>query len=245
MKKKLNIGLVGYGFMGRTHTNGYKRANDFFELEHRPVLQAACGRDVAKTKAFADQWGWQSVESDWRRLVERDDIDAIDICTPNDSHAEIALECIKHGKMILCEKPLALNGEQGEKMVAAVEKSGLPNLVWYNYRFLPAVTLAKNIVAAELADECEVQLSYAIGVPEPLSIYANCDGTEKCDLAKLEKRLGEIMDLRPRGIRTHLGLNKPIYRKTAAYGHFGRKPEGDFFPWERTDLVNDLKAALA
>ena len=180
-KKALNIGMVGYGFMGRTHTNGYKRANDFFELEHRPVLQAACGRDVAKTKAFADQWGWQSVESDWRRLVERDDMDAIDICTPNDSHMEIALACIKHGKMILCEKPLALDGKQGEAMVKAVEKAKLPNLVWYNYRFLPAVTLAKNIVAAELADECEVQLSYAIGVAEPTSISVNTFGTGVID----------------------------------------------------------------
>ena len=76
--KDLRIGLVGYGFMGRTHTNGYKRANDFFELEHRPVLAAACGRDEGRTKAFADQWGWQSVETDWRRLVARDDIDAIE-----------------------------------------------------------------------------------------------------------------------------------------------------------------------
>jgi S-adenosylmethionine synthetase len=102
--------------------------------------------------------------------------------------------------------------------------------------------LAKNVVAAGLAERCVIQLSYAIGVPEPLSIYANCDGTEKCDLAKLEKRLGEVMDLRPRGIRTHLGLNKPIYARTAAYGHFGREPEKDGgFSWEKTDLVKDLK----
>ena len=102
--------------------------------------------------------------------------------------------------------------------------------------------LAKNVVAAGLADRCVIQLSYAIGVPEPLSIYANCDGTEKCDLAKLEKRLGEVMDLRPRGIRTHLGLNKPIYARTSAYGHFGREPDADGgFSWEKTDLVSKLK----
>ena len=102
--------------------------------------------------------------------------------------------------------------------------------------------LAKNVVAAGLADRCVIQLSYAIGVPEPLSIYANCDGTEKCDLAKLEKRLGEVMDLRPRGIRTHLGLNKPIYARTSAYGHFGREPDADGgFSWEKTDLVSELK----
>ncbi len=102
--------------------------------------------------------------------------------------------------------------------------------------------LAKNVVAAGLADRCVIQLSYAIGVPEPLSIYANCDGTEKCDLAKLEKRLGEVMDLRPRGIRTHLGLNKPIYARTSAYGHFGREPDADGgFSWEKTDLVSELR----
>ena len=102
--------------------------------------------------------------------------------------------------------------------------------------------LAKNVVAAGLAERCVIQLSYAIGVPEPLSIYANCDGTEKVDLAKLEKRLGEVMDLRPRGIRTHLGLNKPIYARTSAYGHFGREPDADGgFSWEKTDLVASLK----
>ena len=102
--------------------------------------------------------------------------------------------------------------------------------------------LAKNVVAAGLADRCVIQLSYAIGVPEPLSIYANCDGTEKCDLARLEKRLGDVMDLRPRGIRTHLDLNKPIYARTAAYGHFGREPDADGgFSWEKTDLVSKLK----
>ena len=93
-------------------------------------------------------------------------------------------------------------------------------------------------MAAGLAERCVIQLSYAIGVPEPLSIYANCDGTEKCDLAKLEKRLGEVMDLRPRGIRTHLGLNKPIYARTSAYGHFGREPDKDGgFSWEKKAAV--------
>ncbi len=102
--------------------------------------------------------------------------------------------------------------------------------------------LAKNVVAAGLADRCTIQLSYAIGVPEPLSIYANCDGTEKCDLARLEKRLGEVMDLKPRGIRKHLDLNKPIYARTAAYGHFGREPDRDGgFSWEKTDLAPKLK----
>jgi len=102
--------------------------------------------------------------------------------------------------------------------------------------------LAKNVVAAGLADRCTIQLSYAIGVPEPLSVYANCDGTEKVDVARLEARLGEVMDLRPRGIRKHLDLNKAIYARTSAYGHFGREPDADGgFSWEKTDLAESLK----
>jgi predicted dehydrogenase len=145
--KPLNIGLIGYGFMGRTHSNGYKRVNDFFpELEHRPVLKAVCGRNAEKVQAFADQWQYESIETDWRALIARDDIDAVDICTPNNSHAEIAIAAAEAGKMILCEKPLALNPEEGEKMIAAVEKAGVVNTVWYNYRRAPAVTMAKQLI---------------------------------------------------------------------------------------------------
>ena len=134
--------------MGRAHANAIHQVGHFFKLNRRPVLQAVCGRSEDQLRAFAASWQVPHTETDWRKLVARDDIDAVDICTPNDSHMEIALACIKHGKMILCEKPLALNGAQGLTMVKAVEKSKLPNLVMYNYRFLPAVTLAKNIVAA-------------------------------------------------------------------------------------------------
>ncbi|GAA4641805.1 methionine adenosyltransferase [Pontixanthobacter gangjinensis] len=105
--------------------------------------------------------------------------------------------------------------------------------------------LAKNIVAAGLARRCTIQLSYAIGVAEPLSIYVDLHGTGSVDESRIEAAIPGLVKLTPRGIRTHLGLNKPIYRGTAAYGHFGRKAEGDLFPWERTDLVEKLKAALA
>jgi len=108
--------------------------------------------------------------------------------------------------------------------------------------------LAKNIVAAGLAKRCTIQLSYAIGVPEPLSLYVDTHGTASVGDDQLEAAIGRIDKLgrlTPRGIRTHLGLNKPIYSATAAYGHFGRKAEGNLFPWEKTDLVEDLKAALS
>jgi S-adenosylmethionine synthetase len=107
--------------------------------------------------------------------------------------------------------------------------------------------LAKNVVAAGLAKRCTIQLAYAIGVAKPLSLYVDTHGTGTVGDDVIEAaigKIGKLGGLTPRGIRTHLGLNKPIYRKTAAYGHFGRKPEGDFFPWERTDLVEDLKAAV-
>src|SRR4051794_14851549 len=145
-QKPLNIGLVGYGFMGRTHSNAYKRVNDFFDVEYRPVLKAVCARSADNAKAFAEKWGYESIETDWRKLVDRKDIDAIDICTPNDSHAEIAIAAARAGKMVLCEKPLSLDGPQGEEMVRVIEETKVPNTVWYNYRRVPAVTLAKQLI---------------------------------------------------------------------------------------------------
>ncbi|MCE2847929.1 MAG: Gfo/Idh/MocA family protein [bacterium] len=148
-KKTLNIGLIGGGFMGRTHSNGYNRIRNFFpDLEFTPVLKAVCFRNETKLKAFAEQWGYESTETDWRKLIERDDIDAVDICTPNDTHAEIAIAAAKAGKMILCEKPLARNLKESQVMVDAIEAAGVKNTVWYNYRRIPAVTLAKNIIAS-------------------------------------------------------------------------------------------------
>lgn len=146
MPKPLNIGMIGYGFMGRAHSNGYRKVNNFFDLEYRPVLKAACARNADKIKAFADTWGYESTETDWRKLVERKDIDCIDICTPNNLHYEMALAAAENGKMILCEKPLAMNGPEAKKMVEAIEKAGVANMVWYNYRRTPAVTLAKQLI---------------------------------------------------------------------------------------------------
>lgn len=149
MKKQLRIGLIGTGFMGRTHSNGYNRVPNFFpELEYTPVLKAVCSRNEASVKAFAEQWGYESYETDWKKLIARDDIDAVDICTPNDSHAEIAIAAAAAGKMILCEKPLSRNLAEGKAMVDAIAKAGVKSTVWYNYRRLPAVSLAKQIVAS-------------------------------------------------------------------------------------------------
>lgn len=146
-KKELRIGLIGCGFMGRTHSNGYKRVGDFFpELDYRPVLKAVCSRSQDKVQSFAEQWGYESFETDWKVLIARNDIDAVDICAPNNMHAEIAIAAAAAGKMILCEKPLSRTLAEGVAMVEAIEKAGVANTVWYNYRRIPAVTLAKQIV---------------------------------------------------------------------------------------------------
>src|SRR5690606_25380033 len=107
-QKTLNIGLIGCGFMGRTHSNGYQRIRNFFpELQYKPVLRTVCARSGDKAKAFAEQWGYEGYVTDWKKIIEDDSIDAVDICTPNDTHAEIAIAAAAKGKMVLCEKPLA------------------------------------------------------------------------------------------------------------------------------------------
>ncbi|MFL6462818.1 MAG: Gfo/Idh/MocA family protein [Bryobacteraceae bacterium] len=146
-KKHLNIGLVGYGFMGRTHSNAFKRVPDFFDLEYKPVLKAVCGRSKDKVESFGAQWGYESTETDWRTLVNRSDIDLIDIAGPNNTHAEIALAAAASGKMVLCEKPLGRTADEAEQMVDAVERAKVPNMVWYNYRRVPAVVLGKQLIA--------------------------------------------------------------------------------------------------
>jgi myo-inositol 2-dehydrogenase/D-chiro-inositol 1-dehydrogenase len=145
-RKDLNVGLVGYGFMGRTHSNAFLQAPRFFDLPYRPVLQAVCARNADRVKGFAENWGYQSIETDWRALVQRRDIDLIDIASPNDTHAEIAIAAAKAGKMVLCEKPLGRTAAEGKTMLDAVESGKVPNMVWYNYRRVPALVLLKELL---------------------------------------------------------------------------------------------------
>jgi len=144
--QKLNIAIVGCGFMGRTHSNAFRRVTNFFDTPFRPVLKTICARNVEKAQAFAARWGFEGIETDWRRLMDDREIDLIDIASPNDTHAEIALAAAKAGKMVLCEKPLGRNPSESEGMVQAVEEAKVPNMVWYNYRRVPAVTLAKQLI---------------------------------------------------------------------------------------------------
>ncbi len=214
MSKQLRVGMVGYGFMGRTHSNAYKRLNDFFAVEHRPVLKAICGRNREKAEAFAKNWGYERVETDWRELVRAGDIDLIDIGSPNDTHFEIAMEAARNGKMVLCEKPLAMDAAQAEQMARAVETAGVPNMVWFNYRRVPSVALAKQIV-----DEGRIGRSYHYratylqdwtispdvpqGGPGLWRLDANVAGS------------GVTGDLLAHSIDTAMWLNGPITRVTA------------------------------
>ena len=146
MNKKLNVGLIGYGFMGRTHSNAYNRVKNFFDVPYDPVLQVVCGLVEEEARAFAEKWGYKSHTTDWHKVVEDENIDVVEICVPNNLHAEIAIAAAKAGKAICCEKPLALNVQQAEEMVKAVEEAGVPTLVSFNYRRVPAVTLAKQLI---------------------------------------------------------------------------------------------------
>src|SRR3954447_6940528 len=145
-KPRLNIGVVGYGFMGRTHSNAFRHAPNFFDVPYEPVLKAICGRNRERAEAFQSRWGYESIESDWRNLVNRKDIDIIDIASPNDTHAEVAIAAAQAGKAILCEKPLGRNASESESIVQAAEKAKIANMVWYNYRRVPSVTLAKQLI---------------------------------------------------------------------------------------------------
>src|SRR3954451_4666979 len=132
--------------MGRTHSNAFLQVNRFFDLPIRPVLKTVCARNADRAASFAANWGYQSSVSDWRRLVDDPEINLIDIASPNDTHAEIAVAAAKAGKIVMCEKPLGRNAAESESMVSAVEAAGVPNMVWYNYRRVPAVTLAKHLI---------------------------------------------------------------------------------------------------
>ena len=145
----LGVGMVGYAFMGAVHSQAWRTAGRFFDLPCAPTLTALAGRDAAGVQAAAQKMGWASTETDWRRLLDRDDVALIDICTPGDTHAEIAIASLEAGKHVLCEKPLANTVEEAEAMVvaaAAAEARGVRSMVGFNYRRVPAISLARRLV---------------------------------------------------------------------------------------------------
>ncbi|MGW4983059.1 Gfo/Idh/MocA family protein [Streptomyces mirabilis] len=148
-KPRLGIGMVGYAFMGAVHSQGWRTAGRVFDLASEPHLTAVCGRNRQAARAAADKLGWASAETDWRDLIRRDDIDLVDICTPGESHAEIAIAALDAGKHVLCEKPLANTVEEAEAMVAAAARNpGRIAMVGFNYRRTPALSLAQAMIGA-------------------------------------------------------------------------------------------------
>ena len=146
MAKEVRVGLVGYNFMGKAHSNAYLNVAKFFDLDAVPVMRAVCGRTEDALKAFAARWGWESVETSYQKLVRRDDIDLIDVATPNNSHYPIAMAAIRAGKDVVCEKPLAMNADEAAEMTAAARKAGVRTMVWFNYRRCPAIGLARRMI---------------------------------------------------------------------------------------------------
>ncbi|MET9379259.1 Gfo/Idh/MocA family oxidoreductase [Streptomyces sp. NPDC002992] len=146
----LGIGMVGYAFMGAAHSQGWRTAGRVFDLPMRPVLAAVAGRDATAVRAAAAQHGWAAAETDWRALIARDDVQLVDVCTPGDSHAEIAVAALEAGKHVLCEKPLANSVAEAEAMVvaaAAAADRGQVAMVGFNYRRVPAIAYARRLVA--------------------------------------------------------------------------------------------------
>jgi predicted dehydrogenase len=146
MSKQLNIGIAGYKFMGRAHSNAWLKAPLFFDIPARPVLKVACGRHEASLKEFAGKWGWEETETDWKKLVARPDIDIIDVALPQHLHYEIATAAAKEGKHIFCEKPLAMNLKQAEEMLKVCEDNKVKHYLNHNYRRTPAISYAKQMI---------------------------------------------------------------------------------------------------
>lgn len=144
--QQIRVGMVGYKFMGKAHSHAYRDIPMFFPDVVHPVMQAICGRDAEGVSQAAKQFGWKEYVTDWKELIGRDDIDLIDINAPSDMHKEIALEAAKAGKHLLCEKPLALTLEDSREMLAAAEAAGVKHMVGFNYRFAPAVQLARKLI---------------------------------------------------------------------------------------------------
>jgi predicted dehydrogenase len=145
-KRTLAIGLIGHDFMGRAHSNGWRQISHFFDLPAAIELKTICGRNAAATKRAAAKLGWKNSATDWRRVVTDPEIDIVDICTPNDTHCQIAIAAAQAGKAILCEKPLARSVAEAERMLRAVRKAGVVNMICHNYRRIPAIALAREMI---------------------------------------------------------------------------------------------------
>jgi predicted dehydrogenase len=148
MSQQVNVALIGYAFMGRAHSNAYRQVTPFLSPRFTPRLKVICGRTARHVQAAARQWGWEEAATDWEAVVSRPDIDLVDICTPGDWHAPIAIAAARAGKAVFCEKPLANSLREAEAMLAAVRKAGVTHMICHNYRRAPAVLLASQLISS-------------------------------------------------------------------------------------------------
>lgn len=219
-RKQLNVAMIGQGFMGRAHSNAFHQVGHFCEPSYDLKLKVICGRNEPQLKATAARWGWEEVASSWEAVVERKDIDVIDICTPNYLHAPIAIAAAKAGKMVLCEKPLALSVEEAERMANAARD--VPTLVWFNYRRVPAIALAKRLVDEErLGQVYHYRATYLQSWgPDPVS-------PDAWRFKQSEAGSGAMGDLLSHSIDLALMLNGPVEELSALVHTFTPAREVD------------------
>ena len=244
-RQKLNVAIIGYGFMGRAHSNAYRKVGNFFDLEYEPVMKVASARQQDQLDAFAANWGWQETDTDWRRVVERPDIDLVDICAPNNVHLEMGQAAAAAGKLIACEKPLAMDAAQGRQLVDAVAAAGKPNMVWFNYRRVPAIALAKQIV-----DEGRIGrvFHYRARYLQDWTISADVPqgGNTLWRLDKSVSGSGVTGDLLAHSIDTAMWLTGPIASVAATTETFVKERELQDEPGTRKQVeIDDACAFLA
>lgn len=242
--KTLNIGLVGYGFMGRTHSNAFLQAPRFFDLPRKPILKAVAARNEERVKTFAANWGYVSYDTDWRDLVNRKDIDVIDIASPNDTHHDIAIAAAKAGKMVMCEKPLGRNAKEAEAMTSAVEAAGVPNTVWYNYRRVPAIVLIKQLIdEGKLGRIFHYRAKFLQDWTISRDLPQGGEGLWRLDVAVAGS--GVTGDLLAHNIDTALWLNGPIAEVTAMTETFIKERKHNLTGKVQAVGIDDASAFLA
>lgn len=219
-RKKLNVAMIGYGFMGRAHSNAFHQAGRFFDLPYEPCLKVVCGRNASAVENMAAQWGWEEVATDWRSVVARKDIDVVDVCTPNYLHSAIAEAAAQADKIVLCEKPLAMTLEEAQRMAEVASK--VPTMVWFNYRRVPAITLARRLM-----DEGRLGRIY-----QYRATYLQSWGENPADLSawrfnKSQAGSGAMGDLLSHSIDLALWLNGPLAELSACTKTFAQNREVD------------------
>jgi predicted dehydrogenase len=210
-KTRLNVAMIGSGFIGKVHSNAFRQVGHFFDTPYDVRLHVICGRDRAKLEAAASRWGWSEIETDWQKVIARNDIDAVDIAVPNALHSVIAIAAAEAGKIVLCEKPLAASLEEAERMTRAVQRR--PNMVWFNFRRVPAIVFAKQLIT-----EGRIGQTFHYR-----ALYLNQSGNDPAKAntwryKKSDAGMGAAGDLLSHSIDIALYLNGPI-RELSAMMH--------------------------